>query len=109
MENIKEELIKHLDYVCNDRGFEFVVCGFVNDRDQWGDCDNIVHLVIDGDINEFLNKLDIEISPLESLEGTIWYADGTWSEFINDYHWGGGQWIKFVCPKIPETLHKKEE
>jgi len=109
MENIKQELIEHLGHLYDNQDWDFVVCGFVNHGDQWDDGDNIVRLVIDGDVNEFLNKLDIEISPLEYLEGTIWYADGTWSEFINDYHWGGGRWVRFVCPEIPETLHKKGE
>jgi hypothetical protein len=109
VENIKKVLIEHLGAMYNNKDCAFIVCGFISLNDDDNDT-HTVRLIIDADIDEFLDKLDFDIHPLrESFEGIIWYADGTWSEYIYDMEWGTGEWIRFACPEIPETLHKKGE
>jgi hypothetical protein len=111
MENIKEELIKHLGSIYTNQDWDFVVCGFISLYDKdYGDDRHTISLPIDEDVQLFIDMLDFDIHPLrEGFESTIWYADGTWSEYIYDYEWGTGEWVKFVCPEIPKSLHKKGE
>lgn len=53
------------------------------------------------DYDKFLNSIDIDYDSGfggQELYGTIWYADGTWSE-REDYD--GSEWWEYKkCPKI---------
>lgn len=108
MINIKEQLIKHLGRIYINEDWDFIVCGHVSFDD---DDDNQICLLIDGDVEEFLNKLDFEITNYRSTDiwSTIWYADGTWSEYVYDFENSYGYWERHICPKIPKYLHKEGE
>jgi len=103
MENIKEELIKHLGKIYTNQDWNFVVCGYISLDDEDYDR-HYINLVIDSSVEEFLDTLDFEVDPYrKSLKGTIWYADGTWSEYHVDVDRCYGYWERFVCPEIPEN------
>jgi len=43
----------------------------------------------------------------QELFGTIWYADGTWSE-RGEYD-GSEWWEHRECPAVPDVLHQRTE
>jgi hypothetical protein len=109
MENIKKELIAHLGSIYTNQDWDFIVCGhIILDEDNH---DRHINLIIDGDVVEFLDKLDLDISSSQACDiiGTIWFADGTWSEYVFDSDYSRGFWERHVSPEIPDSLWKKEE
>jgi len=106
--NVKQELINHLGSIYTIQNWDFVVCASISLDDDEDHDPNYINLTMDGDVQEFIDKLDMDIYSLrDGFHGTIWYADSTWSEYIYDYEWGTGQWIRFVCPEIPDILRKE--
>jgi hypothetical protein len=60
------------------------------------------------EVTYLLDALDFEYdenSSSSKLRGTIWYTDGTWSEYINSEH---AYWEYFKCPNVPKHLKKGE-
>ena len=90
--NAKYELIKHIE----DR--EVLYVRVVQEIDY----DNSE--TIEGTLNEVLPKLDFEYNNGyggQELTGTIWYADGTWSE-RGEYD--GAEWWEYKrCPPLPDA------
>ena len=109
MENIKQTLIKHLGHLYDNKDWNFIVCAYMSYDDAYSDTINI-NLVIDGDVEKFLDELDFEIDSYRTdLHGIIWYADGTWSRYCVDYDDCKGWWTRYVCPEIPKYLCKEGE
>lgn len=57
---------------------------------------------IEGALADVLPKLDFEYDNgfgSQELEGTVWYADGTWSD-RREYD-GSEWWEHHVCPPLP--------
>jgi len=108
MVNIKRELIAHLGRIYTNQDWDFIVCGhIILDEDN---NDRNINLTIDGDVEEFIDKLDLDLSHFQASDiiGTIWYADGTWSEYVFDYEYVHGYWERHICPEIPKYLHNNE-
>jgi hypothetical protein len=102
VENIKQVLIEHLGAMYNNKDCAFIVCGYISLDDEDYDT-HTISLVIDGDVQLFLDTLDFEVDAYRKcLNGKIWYADGTWSEYHVDYDRCEGEWTRYVCPVIPE-------
>ena len=60
--------------------------------------------VIRGTLDELLPMLDVEYDPGyggQAQEGTIWFADGSWSERERDDYDGRMLWIHRVRPALP--------
>ena len=90
--NAKEELLKHI----KDRDVKYVR---VVDKRLY---DN--EPTFEGTLAEVLLKLDFEYDSgfgIQELEGTIWYADGTWSD-RREYD-GAEWWEHQVCPPLPNV------
>ena len=89
--NAKEELINHI----GDRDVKYV-------RVIHENCDND-EVTIEGTLDGVLPHLDFDYDSgygTQELEGTIWYADGTWSERreYDGYEW----WEYRECPPLPK-------
>ena len=59
----------------------------------------------DYEFEAYVNSLDFEYDDTTIVDGTIWYTDGTWSFFVEDYDsvW----WEHFKVPGVPEELRGK--
>ena len=104
MENLKDlvnECIGHLDrsrILCIDLSYD-------NDHDRGT---TNVFLPVNGDLVEFMNKIDFEMDPIWiSLDATVWYDDGSWSTYDITYDVYYGYWYYHKCPKLPEHLNKE--
>jgi len=91
MANAKKEIIDHIGtkeviYVSIKHGRDY-------DEDQ---------KVIEGKLEDIIERLDFKYDDGyggQELFGTIWYADGTWSD-RREYD-GSEWWEHHVCPSIP--------
>lgn len=91
--NAKKELLKHIE----DRDVKYVR---VVDLRSWDDNKP----TFEGTLDEVLPKLDFEYNSgygSQEIEGTIWYADGTWS-CRREYD-GAEWWEHQVCPTLPNA------
>ena len=103
MKNAKEEIIKHI----NDRKVIYVAIENVSmeidiDIDNGGVTENIKN--IKGTIEEVLPLLDFQYDNgfgYQEVYGTIWYADGTWSE--RESYDGKEWWVHRVRPELPDN------
>lgn len=89
--NAKEELLKHI----GDREVKYVRVISGGYRKT---------AVIEGTLDEVLPSLDFKYDSgygSQELEGTIWYADGTWSE-RGEYD-GSEWWVHRECPPLPNV------
>lgn len=93
--NAKDEFLKHTKN-------KVVMCAVVDY------CNLTVKLPVNYNINDyerFLNAINFEYDcgyGGQELYGTIWYADGTWSE-RGEYD--GSEWWEYkYMPEIPESL-----
>jgi hypothetical protein len=58
------------------------------------------------DLNVFFEKLRFEAYPGDAIYtfyGTIWYHDGTWSRYDNEWE----DWVHNSCARIPKFLRKE--
>lgn len=86
--NAKEELLKHI----GGREVEYVRVVYKTEK------------TIEGTLDEVLPRLDFNYYNGyggQELEGTIWYADGTWSE-RGEYD-GSEWWERQVRPPLPNA------
>lgn len=61
-------------------------------------------VTIEGSLSDVLPQLDFDYDNgygRQELEGTIWYADGTWSD-RGEYD-GSEWWAHRKCPSLPNT------
>jgi hypothetical protein len=66
--------------------------------------------VIQGTLEQVLSLLDWDYDAglgTQELFGTIWYADGTWSE-RGEYD-GGEWWEHRKCPELPANIKTLED
>ena len=101
MINAKKELLKHLQEIGR-----VVIC-FRIDYDDYSDGKRTVSVLkmnhTSEEFNDALDKLDSRYDNgygLQELYGTIWHADGTWSE-RREYD-GEEWWEHCFRPQIPE-------
>lgn len=102
---IKNELLEHI----NNTNHDMILCAEVSYSDRDDDYEDVhIYLHIDGNVNEFVNKLDINLDRIHALDITIWWKDGTWSTWERDF--GDDRynyWIHHARPDIPEYLNKE--
>jgi hypothetical protein len=104
--NAREEFIKHI-------GSRKVLCAEIQ-RGDYGYDESVVYNLTTGwdseDWSKFLSNLDFEYDcgyGGQNLFGTIWYADGTWSD-RGEYD--GSEWYEYhICPNIPAKLDRKDK
>ena len=109
--NAREEFIKHV-------GSKSVLCAEIQrgddyDADDVDDQTSVFNLTTGWDSEDwskFLSNLDFEYDSGyggQNLFGTIWYADGTWSD-RGEYD--GSEWYEYhICPNIPAELDRKDK
>jgi len=102
---IKNELLEHI----NGTNYDMILCAEVSYSDRDNDYEDVnIYLHIDGNIDEFINNLNINLDRIHGLDITIWWKDGTWSTWQRDY--GDDRynyWIHHSRPDIPEYLNKE--
>jgi hypothetical protein len=70
------------------------------------------------DFARFLNKLDFMydsrgsfLENLDTLQGTVWFKDGTWAKF-EEYQRPDGVssyvWVYYSCPYIPDEFYESD-
>jgi hypothetical protein len=103
--NAREEFIKHI-------GSRKVLCVQIQNGEDYTDDKPGVFNLTTGwnseDWNRFLSDIDFEYDcgyGGQNLFGTIWYADGTWSEEYDGSEW----WDYHICPNIPAELDRKDK
>jgi hypothetical protein len=104
--NAREEFIKHI-------GSRKVLCVGIQ-RGDYGYDESVVYNLTTGwdseDWSKFLSNLDFEYDcgyGGQNLFGTIWYADGTWSD-RGEYD--GSEWWEYhECPNIPAELNRLDK
>jgi len=111
MKNAKEEIVKHIEgrkviYV----DIEIVSMEFDRDIDDLNDPEQSplswVPKTIQGKLEDVLPLLDFQYDNgfgYQEIYGTIWYADGTWSE--RESYDGNERWIHRVCPALPDNAN----
>lgn len=101
--NAKEEFIKHI-------GSRSVLCAQIQSGDDYSVVYNLTTGFDEEDWNKFLSDIDFEYDcgyGGQNLFGTIWYADGTWSD-RGEYD--GSEWWNYnQCPNIPTELDRKDK
>ena len=104
--NAREEFINHI-------GSRSVLCAKIQKGDDYDDHPSVFNLTTGWDSEDwskFLSDLDFEYDAGyggQNLFGTIWYADGTWSD-RGEYD--GSEWYEYhVCPPIPKELDRKDK
>jgi hypothetical protein len=103
MENLKDLVNECIGHVDRSRILSIDLSYDDDDRDTIN-----VFLPINGDIIEFMNKIDFQIDPLwKGLDCTVWYTDGSWSTYDITYDVYYGYWYYHKCPKLPEHLNKE--
>ena len=103
--NAREEFIKHI-------GSRKVLCAGIQRGYDWDE--SVVYNLTTGwdseDWSKFLSNLDFEYDcgyGDQNLFGTIWYADGTWSD-RGEYD--GSEWYEYhICPPIPTELNRLDK
>jgi len=98
MENIKELIQSHVD----ETEYTSILCAQVIYEGEDYD-DIIISLSIDGDISEFLDKLDFEKENYD-IKATIWWKNGAWSEYEATYDYCYWHWMYYKRPSIPVAL-----
>jgi hypothetical protein len=110
--NAKEEFLSHV-------GSKKLLCAKIQKGDDYGanafgSSDSSVFNLTTGwgveDWSKFLTDLDFEYDcgfGGQNLFGTIWYADGTWSD-RGEYD-GSEWWDYHYCPQIPVELDRKDK
>ena len=93
--NAKKELIDHI----GNREVKYVqVIREISYRHE---------LTIEGTMDEVLPRLDFDYDSRygrQELEGTVWYADGTWSDRVE---YDGTEWWEYrECPSLPNDFFK---
>lgn len=97
MKNIKELVKMYLDE--SDK-YSKILCAQV----IYGK-DDVVYLPINGNVNKFLDKLDVEIEyETDIKEAIIWWKSGGWSEYEPTYDYHHHYWRFRKYPLIPEEL-----
>ena len=101
--NAREEFIKHI-------GSRSVLCAHIQKGDDYDDDPSVFNLTTGWDSEDwskFLSSLDFEYDAGyggQNLFGTIWYADGTWSDR------DGSEWYEYhVYPPIPKDLNRLDK
>lgn len=106
MINIKNIINEHRDNVLRER----ILCADVS---YIVACEDVnISLLIDGDVNEWLDRLDVHtVHRVSDINATIWYVDGSWDTYEHDRSLGYYQdyWIHHSRPDIPEYLQNKGE
>jgi hypothetical protein len=104
--NAKEEFIKHI-------GSRSVLCAHIQKGDDYDDQPSVFNLTTGWDSEDwskFLSDLNFEYDAGyggQNLFGTIWYADGTWSD-RGEYD--GSEWYEYhICPTIPKELNRLDK
>ena len=105
--NAREEFIKHI-------GSRKVLCAQIQNGEDYIDEEPTTFNLTTGwgveDWSKFLTDLDFEYDcgyGGQNLFGTIWYADGTWSD-RGEYD--GSEWYEYhVCPPIPKELNRLDK
>jgi|688.fasta_scaffold575333_3 hypothetical protein len=104
--NAREEFIKHIDT-------RKVLCAKIQKGDDYDDHPSVFNLTTGWDSEDwskFLSGIDFEYDSGyggQNLFGTIWYADGTWSD-RGEYD-GSEWWDYHTCPNIPAELDRKDK
>jgi len=105
--NCKEEFLDHT------REMEVLCAEIAYGRKYWLDHGKasaalrVGHTKIE--LDTFLSCIDFDYDNgygVQEVFGTIWYADGTWSD-RGEYD-GSEWWDYHVCPKIPDELSAAE-
>jgi len=105
--NAKEEFIEETDG-------KQVLCATVSYGSDWTEDERRHYSLPVGftpeQFEHFVNELDFEYDDSygsQELFGTIWYADGTWSD-RGEYD--GSEWWEYQsCPPIPDKLNPTKE
>lgn len=100
--NCKDEFIEHV-------GDRVVKCAIIKYAPNWDEADNRVFMLRVNynlpDWDEFLACLNFIYDAgygTQHITGTVWYADGTWSE-RGEYD--GSEWWEYQCvPEVPKEL-----
>lgn len=102
MENAKQEFLDHVQT-------RQVLCALIRLGPEYfpEECKHVhlPHGYSQNSFEQFLHELDFEYDDGyggQELFGTIWYADGTWSE-RGEYD-GSEWWEHKLCPRIPDEL-----
>ena len=102
----KSEFINHI-------GGRLVICAQIQKGDDYDDSPSVFNLTTGWDSEDwtkFLSDIDFEYDAGyggQNLFGTIWYADGTWSD-RGEYD-GSEWWDYHYCPQIPVELDRKDK
>jgi hypothetical protein len=105
MRNAKEEFLGHI-------GNRKVLCAYINYQDCWSQeiptkLNQLSVGYTEQEFTDFVDYLDFEYDAGyggQEVFGTIWYADGTWS---NRGEYDGSEWWEHhQCPQIPNSLSK---
>jgi hypothetical protein len=96
MENIKKLVQWHVD----EADYARILCAQVSYRGEDYE-DVFISLQIDGDVSEFLDKLDFE-KEKHNIKATIWWKNGAWSEYEPGYDYCYWDWVCYKLPEIPE-------
>jgi hypothetical protein len=103
MVNIKNIIKEHIDNVLRER----ILCADVS---YIVACEDVnISLLIDGDVDEWLDRLDVNVHRVSDINATIWYVDGSWDTYEMSYDYYEDYWIYHRYPEIPEYLHKEGE
>jgi hypothetical protein len=105
--NAKVEFLSHI-------GSRKVLCAQIQHGEDYSDDKPGVFNLTTGwnseDWNRFLSDIDFEYDSGyggQNLFGTIWYADGTWSD---RGEFDGSEWWDYhICPNIPTELDRKDK
>lgn len=104
MANAKEEFLGHI-------GNRKVLCAYINYQDFMLETltkyNNLSVGHTEQEFADFVDGLDFQYDAGyggQELFGTIWYADGTWSD-RGEYD-GSEWWEHHQCPQIPNSLSK---
>ena len=104
--NAREEFLSHI-------GGRKVLCSKIQKGDDYDDHPSVFNLTTGWDAEDwskFLSDIDFNYDSGyggQNLFGTIWYADGTWSE-RGEYD-GSEWWVHHECPQIPVELDRKDK
>ena len=103
MENLKDLIKECID----DRDDVLCISLSYNDDDN-NDDETFIYLPINGDMNEFMDKLDIMIDPIwVHLDATVWFTNNRWATYDVTYDYCYGHWYYHRRPDIPEYLNKE--